>query len=105
MRESERGFTLIETIVACAIVATLLVAGGVWMMGLHPGALAQVTSDYDAAIGTARALATTSSNGATLAFTPIAGRSGFTLSVYAGRPIRRYTLYSRRLRPPLSDFV
>ena len=25
--------------------------------------------------------------------------------VYAGRPIRRYTLYSRRLRPPLSDFA
>ncbi|HZY99910.1 MAG TPA: type II secretion system protein, partial [Candidatus Baltobacteraceae bacterium] len=76
MRESERGFTLIETLVTCAIVATLLLGGGVWMMGMHPGALAQATSDYDAAMSSARALATTSVNGATLVFAPISGRTG-----------------------------
>ncbi len=105
MRVSERGFTLIETVVACAIVATLLVAGGFWMLGLHPGALVQATSDYDAALSTARALATTSSNGATLVFAPIAGRSGFSLRVYAGRPSSSNTVQPTTAMPVTSDAV
>jgi prepilin-type N-terminal cleavage/methylation domain-containing protein len=103
MRESQRAFTLIETLVACAIVATLLLAGGFWMMGLHPGALAQAATDYDAAMSGARALAAASSNGATLVFAPISGRSGFALRVYGGRPSGSNAVQPTTTMPVTSD--
>ncbi|HKE37558.1 MAG TPA: prepilin-type N-terminal cleavage/methylation domain-containing protein, partial [Candidatus Baltobacteraceae bacterium] len=103
MRENERGFTLLETVVSCAIVATLLLAGGFWMMGMHPGALAQATNDYDAAMMGARMLATTSTNGATLVFAPIPGRAGFALRVYSGRPSGLSAVLPTTTMPVTSD--
>jgi prepilin-type N-terminal cleavage/methylation domain-containing protein len=90
VRAGERGFTLTETAVALAITALLLLAGGIWMLGSHPAELAQTAADYDAAMASARALASTSGNGATLVFAPRpslgSGSAGFTLRVYSGRP-------------------
>ncbi|HEY1654194.1 MAG TPA: prepilin-type N-terminal cleavage/methylation domain-containing protein [Candidatus Tumulicola sp.] len=87
---SERGFTLLETIATLAIAAILLTAGGIWMLGRHPGVLAQGTDDYDAALAVARTLAVTSGRGATLVFVPRRSRGGnipgFNLRVYSGRP-------------------
>jgi prepilin-type N-terminal cleavage/methylation domain-containing protein len=103
----ERGFTLIEAIVVASILAMLLAAGGLWAMSMHPGALAQATDDYDAALASARALAMTGSNGATMVFAPrLRGEktiAGFTLRVYAGRPSSAGAVTATNTMPVQSD--
>jgi prepilin-type N-terminal cleavage/methylation domain-containing protein len=85
----ERGFTLLEIAVALGILAVLLVAG-TWAMALHPAALRSATDDLDAALASAKAVAASSGNGATLVFAPrsAGGRivAGFSLRIYRGRP-------------------
>ena len=74
-------------VIAVGIAAILLVAGGVWMLSLRPGALRGAVNDFDSALAVARQLAATSGNGATLAFVPRTdGAQGFVLRVYSGRP-------------------
>ncbi|MDE2482719.1 MAG: prepilin-type N-terminal cleavage/methylation domain-containing protein, partial [bacterium] len=90
--EGEHGFTLIELVVAVAIAVLLLAAGGAWMLGMHPGALRAAVNDVDADLDAARAIASSSGNGATLAFLPRAGRPGFEVRVYSGRPTRAGTV-------------
>ncbi|MBV8490497.1 MAG: hypothetical protein JO199_08210, partial [Candidatus Eremiobacteraeota bacterium] len=68
MMESQRGSTLIELLVAVGAIVLLAVAGGVFLLGMRPGALAQATTDVDAALAAAHALASTSGNGATIVF-------------------------------------
>ena len=90
MRESERGFSLVEVVIAVAIAAVLLAAGGIWLGGMHPGALRNAADDFDAELGVARATAASSGNGATIAILPRIDaqgtHDGFTLRVYTGRP-------------------
>lgn len=83
MRESERGFTLLELTVTVAIAAVFAVLA-VWMLGMRPAALRHAVDEFDSALDVAHALAATSGNGATMVFAPSA--TGFTLRVYAGRP-------------------
>lgn len=90
MGAHERGFTLLEIAVALGIFAMLLLAG-LWAMAAHPAALAAATDDLDAAFSSARAIAASSGNGATLVFSPRSDgtkdtSSGFTLRIYRGRP-------------------
>jgi len=86
MAPRERGFTLIETVVAVGIGVMLLVAGGVWMLAMRPGALRNAADNFDANLAVARAIAGGSGNGATIAFLPRTGTPGFIMRVYAGRP-------------------
>lgn len=87
MRAREAGFTLLELVVAVGITVILLAAGGYWMLSMRPGALRGALDDFDANLATAKALAASSGNGATLVFAPQPnGAPGFTLRVYSGRP-------------------
>ena len=86
MGAKEHGFTLIETVVAVGISVMLLVAGGVWMLGMRPGALRNAADDFDANLVAARAIAAGSGNGATVVFLPRIGTPGFIMRVYSGRP-------------------
>jgi len=90
MGARQRGFTLIEVLVTVGIL-TLLLAAGAWSFSLHPNALVAATDDVDAALASARAIAASSGNGATLVFAPRGnGRgsrlAGFALRIYSGRP-------------------
>ena len=97
----QSGFTLAETAVTLAILA-MLAAGAVWMLGTHPGSVMRATDDFDAALASARAIAATSGNGATLAFLPRGGPShafaGFT-AARLSRPSHR----DRRRAPGNGD--
>ncbi len=87
MRAREAGFTLLELVVAVGITVIILAAGGYWMLAMRPGALRSALDDFDANLATAKAIAASSGNGATLVFTPQPnGIAGFTLRVYSGRP-------------------
>ena len=102
----QSGFTLAETAVALAILA-MLAAGAVWMLGTHPGAVVRATDDFDAALASARAIATTSGNGATLAFLPRGdpphALAGFTLRVFRGRPTATGDVRPATAMPVVSD--
>ena len=85
----QRGFTLVELVVAVGIVALLAVAATL-SLALRPGALRATVASFDASFATARAIAATSGNGATIVVAPRSdahGRlPGFTLRIYRGRP-------------------
>ena len=87
MRAREAGFTLLEMVVAVGIAVILLAAGGFWMLSMRPAALRGALDDFDSNLASAKALAASSGNGATLVFAPqTGGAPGFTLRVYSGRP-------------------
>ena len=91
MESHQRGFTLVEIVIAVACFAIVLAGGSALLSGLHPGALRNAVDDFDASLATARAVAASSGNGATIAVLPRTDshgsvQSGFTLRVYSGRP-------------------
>ena len=110
MRAWERGFTLVEMVVAVAILTILVAAGGVWMLATHPGALRAAADDFDADLASARAVAASSGNGATIVFAPRTDPSGnpspgFQLRVYSGRPTAAGAVQPTSSMPIVSDAV
>ncbi len=102
----QSGFTLAETVVTLGLLA-LFAGGVVWMLGSHPGSLARATADFDAALTSARAIAATSGNGATVVFLPRGNPShalaGFTLRVFSGRPTAASEVRADTVMPVTSD--
>ncbi|NNM99700.1 MAG: prepilin-type N-terminal cleavage/methylation domain-containing protein, partial [Candidatus Eremiobacteraeota bacterium] len=90
--DSQRGFTLLETMAALGIVSLLLLAGlRLATLARAPGATANAAAQLDAAIALARSLARASGNGATLLMLPrpsVRGAPvpGFRIVLYRGRP-------------------
>ena len=90
--DSQRGFTLLETMAALGIVSLLLLAGfRLATLARAPGATANAAAQLDAAIALARSLARASGNGATLLVLPRhdthgAPMPGFRIVLYRGRP-------------------
>ncbi|MDQ2871727.1 MAG: prepilin-type N-terminal cleavage/methylation domain-containing protein [Candidatus Eremiobacteraeota bacterium] len=80
----QRGYTLIEFAVACAILAVLLAAAARYSLGARPASLHAAILQADALTAQARAVAQTSGNGATLLVVPQA--QGVSVTLYAGRP-------------------
>ncbi|MGB8519005.1 MAG: hypothetical protein WCD38_02465 [Candidatus Tumulicola sp.] len=102
----QSGFTLAETVVTLGLLA-LFAGGVVWMLGSHPGSLARAAADFDAALTSARAIAATSGNGATVVFLPRGNPShalaGFTLRVFSGRPTAASEVRADTVMPVTSD--
>jgi prepilin-type N-terminal cleavage/methylation domain-containing protein len=76
----ERGFSLIEVLVAAAIVAIVTLAAWSLSTASHPFASESAVFQFDTAMAYARSVASTSGNGATIIVT-----SG-SIAVYSGRP-------------------
>lgn len=76
----QRGSTLIEVTVAASIVALMTLAAIAMSSSSQPAALRTATTQFDAAMTYAQALAEASGAGATITL------SGGTMTVYSGRP-------------------
>ncbi|MHB8177944.1 MAG: prepilin-type N-terminal cleavage/methylation domain-containing protein [Vulcanimicrobiaceae bacterium] len=88
---TERGFTLVELMVAVAIAMLFAVGIVTYSLARRPAALRTAVDRYDALMVQARSLAAASGNGATLVFLPRSNAAGtripgFTLRLYRGRP-------------------
>jgi len=82
----ERGFTLIEVLVVVGIVAVLSIAAGAFALGQRNYEIKAAGDRFDSLVDAARAIARSSSNGATLTVVKGAGGSGFVARVLSGRP-------------------
>ena len=88
-----------------AVVALLLAAGGAFSLGTRPYAVRAAQSQFDALLRTARALASTSGNGATIVVEPRnanGSAAGFTATLYGGRP-NAVPLASQNVPPLVVD--
>jgi prepilin-type N-terminal cleavage/methylation domain-containing protein len=81
-----RGFTLIEVLIAVAVVV-MIAGGGVGAaMGARSLAVSSAATEFDALLDAARTTAREFDGGATLVFEPDAYGDGFTARVYGRRP-------------------
>ena len=85
MRARERGFTLLETLMATATLCVLALALGNFSLANRPGVVIASDVALPAVVARARTLAEASGDGATLAFAP--NGLGFSATLYAHRPI------------------
>jgi prepilin-type N-terminal cleavage/methylation domain-containing protein len=81
---AERGFTLLETALTIAIVAIVALATGAFFAASRPFGAHAASISFDALLGHARSVASTSGNGATIAV--VNDATGFTATLYPGRP-------------------
>uniref|UniRef100_E6Q443 Prepilin-type N-terminal cleavage/methylation domain-containing protein n=1 Tax=mine drainage metagenome TaxID=410659 RepID=E6Q443_9ZZZZ len=107
--ESQRGFTLLETIATLGIVSLLLLAGlRLATLARAPGATANAATQLDAAIALVRSLARASGNGATLLALPRTDTRGnvvlgFRIVLYRGRPNAAGAATIARALPLVTD--
>jgi prepilin-type N-terminal cleavage/methylation domain-containing protein len=87
--DRQRGYTILEVTVAVAIFALLLGSLAAVGQSRKAFAAAQSAREFDALLAQARALASSSGNGATLVFAPdSASGTGALVTLYSGRPNR-----------------
>jgi hypothetical protein len=84
-RAHERGSTLLDVVLASALIGIAVLACGALSLGTRPGSLDAASVAVPSLVARARALAETTGDGATLAFTP--SSAGFTATLYPHRPI------------------
>ena len=81
----ERGSTLLDVVLASALIGLGILASGAVSLGIRPGSLEAATVALPSFVARARALAESTGDGATLAFAPSA--AGFSATLYPHRPI------------------
>ena len=105
----QRGYTLIEVVIAVAILAILVAAGASFAFGSKPFAMRSAVTQFKAQVQAAEALAAISGNGATIIVQTRPGAAGsavlpgFKSIVYAGRPSTGATLVSSNIAPLVSE--
>jgi len=81
----QRGYTLLEWVITIGLMAVLLAAGGGFAYATRPYATRSAVSRVSALLVTARSVAASTGNGATLTFTA-AAENQTVVTLYAGRP-------------------
>ncbi len=85
MRSRERGFTLLEILMATGTLGILALALGSFSLGTRPGVVSASGAALPAVVARARTLAEATGDGATLALVP--SELGFSVTLYPHRPI------------------
>ena len=83
---SERGFSLIEVLLAAGIIALVALGGAGLTLGSRSPAISTAANGFDALLDAARATARAYDHGITLAFVPDAFGDGFRAQLYENRP-------------------
>jgi prepilin-type N-terminal cleavage/methylation domain-containing protein len=100
----QRGMTLLEVLIAVAIVVLCAAAGIGLAQGARAFGMRSSTGQFDAVLAYAQSLAAASGNGATIGFDKNvapggAALPGFVLTVYAGRPTAAGAMHQSSLAP------
>jgi hypothetical protein len=85
VRPHERGSTLLDVVLASALIGLGVLASGAISLASRPGSLDAAGAGLPSFVARARALAQTTGDGATLAFVP--SSAGFSATLYPHRPI------------------
>jgi type II secretory pathway pseudopilin PulG len=80
----QRGFTLLEMVITVGFIAILIIAGGAFAYSAQPYAARSAALRMTAMLATARQVAASSGNGATVTFSAVTG--GTLVTLYPGRP-------------------
>jgi prepilin-type N-terminal cleavage/methylation domain-containing protein len=99
----ERGMTLVELLIAVAIVAAIAGAIAFLSRGARPYAMRSAVVQFDAAYAYAVSLAAASGNGATIVLLPRNGVPGFSIAIYSGRPTSANALVPAPMPTMLAD--
>lgn len=91
--------TLLEVLLACAVLSVIAIAGMALAQGSRAGSRRSAVAQFDAELAYAESLAANSGNGATLVFTPGTTGDGFVLTVYSGRPTSAGAMQQSSLAP------
>lgn len=93
----QRGSTLLELVLAVAIMVLATVAFVSFAQGAHSYAARSAVQQFDAALAYAQSVAANSGNGATMVFAP--SGDGFVLTIYSGRPTSANALRASSIAP------
>jgi type II secretory pathway pseudopilin PulG len=85
-KASERGFTLMEVLIAVGMIVLLTVAGFGLSLSMKPLELSAATMQFDATLESARSIAAAFSDGATVFVSTAPGSTNFRAQVYGNRP-------------------
>ncbi len=84
--EKQRGFTLVEILIAVGIIALAAIGAVTVSASARSMAVTSAANRFDSLLDAARTIARESSNGVTIAFTPDAHGDGFIARLYHNRP-------------------
>ncbi|TAM88889.1 hypothetical protein EPN42_08480 [bacterium] len=103
MRRRSAAFTLVDLVLAVALVALLAGAGSALALSSRPLGAGDATARLVTLFDAARALAAADGDGATLVFSPAAHGAGFVAMLYRHRPLPGTQLLPAGIEPYASS--